>query len=88
MSQGAPIVTWPNSELLFAKVTTAYYKEIGIMDCIAIDTEDYVAKSVRLGTDRAWRKAVSKRISEQNHLLFKRREVLDELEKFFKSSLR
>ena len=88
LSQGTPIVTWPNSDLLFAKVTTAYYQEIGIMDCIAIDTEDYVAKSVRLGTDRAWRKAVSKRISEQNHLLFKRREVLDELEKFFKSSLR
>ena len=87
LSQGTPIVTWPNSELLFAKVTTAYYEEIGIMDCIAKSGEDYVAKSVRLGTDRAWRKAVSQRISEQNHLLFKRREVLDELEIFFKSSL-
>ena len=87
LSQGTPIVTWPNSDLLFAKVTTAYYEEIGISDCIAVDAQDYVAKAVRLGTDRAWREAVSQRISDQNHLLFKRREVLDELEEFFKSSL-
>ena len=88
LSQGAPIVTWPNTELLFARVTNAYYEEIGIRDCIAVDAEDYVAKSVRLGTDRLWRKTVSKRIRERNHLLFKRREVLDELEEFFRSSLR
>ena len=87
LSLGTPIVTWPNRQVLSAKVTAAYYQEIGVTDCIAESAEDYVAKAVRLGTDRAWRATMSRRLLAQNQLLFKRREVLDELAHLFESSL-
>ena len=87
LSLGTPVVTWPNTRALRAKVTAAYYEEIGVTECIAESAENYVAIASRLGTDRAWRDSISRSIKAQNHLLFKRREVLDELAHLFKSSL-
>lgn len=85
LSQKTPIITWPNSPILCSRVTTAYYEEIGVMDCVAHSAEEYVDIAVRLGTDAAWRNTIETRISENSHLLFKRQEVLEELSAFFQS---
>ena len=85
LSQGTPVVTWPNSDLLFARATTAYYTQIDVLDCVAYSADEYINIAVRLGTDMVWRETIEARIKENNHLLFKREEVLQELSAFFQS---
>ena len=67
-------------------MTNAYYHEMGILDCIAKSGEAYVKLAVRLGTDFNWRAQIELKIKNKNKHLFKRFEVIDEFEDFFKSS--
>jgi len=83
LSQGVPVVTWANSPLMAARVGVAYYREMGVDDCIATSAEDYAARAVRLGTDPAWRAEVVARIKAHRPRLYRRQEVLDELSAFF-----
>ncbi len=87
LAYGTPIVTWPNSPLLFGRVTNAYYHQIGVLDCIAENAEQYVEIAVRLGRDRNWRNGVAARIAQSSNLLFQRQEILDDLEAFFVKAL-
>jgi protein O-GlcNAc transferase len=81
-SVGAPIVTMPGA-FARSRVTTACYRKMGIVDCIAADAEDYVKIAVRLGTDRAWRQNVKSRIEAARRVLYENPGVLRELECFF-----
>ena len=49
---GTPIVTLPG-RFLRSRITYACYEQMGILDCVAADPEDYVRIAVRLGTDPA-----------------------------------
>ena len=82
LASGTPIVTWPNSPLLFGRVTSAYYHQIGVLDCIADSAQEYVEIAVRLGQDRKWRDQIAARIKNSRNLMFQRQEVLAELEAF------
>lgn len=79
LSLAKPIVTWPNTPLLFARTTYAYYRKIAVADCTAGSAAEYVELAVRLGTDHAFRRALEAKIAADRDKLFKRREVLDEL---------
>lgn len=83
LAHGTPVVTWPNTPLLFGRVTTAYYHQIGVLDCIAGSAREYVEIALRLGQDRKWRDQIAANITANQAKLFKRQEVLDELQNFF-----
>ena len=81
-SVGAPLVTLPGA-FARGRVTSACYRKMGVLDCIARDRADYVRIALRLGTDRAWREQVRSRIRNARTVLFENAGVLRELEQFF-----
>ncbi len=71
----APVVTLPASHL-GGRWSLAYYSIMGVMDLVAKDKDDYVAIAVRMGTDRAARRAVQARIRDNLGKLFGRKEAV------------
>ncbi len=80
-SVGTPIVTLPGG-FLRSRITYALYQWMGIVDCIAADADDYVARAVRLGTDPRWRDKVRARILAEHHKLYANAAGVRELEAF------
>jgi protein O-GlcNAc transferase len=80
-SVGTPIVTWPGA-FMRGRHTYGFYKLMGVADCIARDAADYVALALRLGTDPAWRAAVSRRIRDTCAVLFENAETVRAFEDF------
>jgi protein O-GlcNAc transferase len=78
---GTPIVTWPGA-FMRGRHTHGFYKLMGLADCVAKDVADYVAIAVRLGTDPAWRAAVSARIRDTAGVLYENVETVRALEDF------
>src|SRR5262249_5197722 len=81
LALGLPIVTLP-SGFLRGRITYALYRAVGVDECIALDFDDYVARAVRLGTDRAWRDAVGAKTLAANHRIFENPAGVRELEAF------
>lgn len=69
LSVGTPIVTWPG-EFSRGRVTYACYRRMGIEDCIAHSSEEYVKIALRLGTDPTYRNEVSQRILDRCQVLY------------------
>ena len=86
-SVGAPLVTFPGA-FACGRVTSACYRKMGILDCIAKDRADYVRIALRLGTDKAWREQVRLRIRQERAVLFENPGVLRELEQFLVDAVR
>jgi len=84
LAVGAPIVTMP-SPFLKGRITYAWYRKMGITDCIANSPEEYVDIAVRLATDRQAREDVRQRILGSSELLFDDLTAVRELEDFFES---
>jgi predicted O-linked N-acetylglucosamine transferase (SPINDLY family) len=82
LAVGAPIVTMP-SPFLKGRITYAWYRKMGITDCIASSPVEYVDIAVRLATDRQAREDVCQRILGSNELLFDDLTAVRELEEFF-----
>ena len=78
---GTPIVTWPGA-FMRARHTNGFYKLMGLDDCVARDPADYVSIALRLGTDAAWRAAVSRRILAANGVLFDNADTVRAIEDF------
>jgi predicted O-linked N-acetylglucosamine transferase (SPINDLY family) len=78
---GTPIVTLPG-RFLRSRITYACYAQMGILDCVAVDPDDYVRIAVRLGTDPTERQRVRARILDRKHLLYENRAAVRELEEF------
>ena len=55
------------------------------MDCVAESAEDYVRIAIRLGTDAEFRRTVRARILANAAKLFRRDEVVTELERFLEA---
>ncbi len=79
---GIPIVTLPG-KFLRGRLTLALYQQMGVMDCVADDTESYVNIALRLANDRKWREKVAKQIKARAGVLFEDMEAVHELERFF-----
>jgi len=78
---GTPIVTMAY-HVMRGRITSACYQQMGLMDCVAADLEDYVRKALRLGTDPAWRQQIRDQILERKHLLYDNQAAVRELETF------
>ena len=83
---GTPIITLP-SEFMRGRVTYACYQQMGMMECVASSTDDYVKKAVRLGTDPKYREKVKGRILAANDVLYENAEVVRDFERFFKEAV-
>src|SRR5262249_47486282 len=79
---GVPVVTLPGA-LPRGCYTAAMYRTIGIDDCIAGSIPDYIERAVRLGTDRAYREQLSKRIASAAAPLYEHDAAVGQLEHFF-----
>lgn len=75
---GVPIVTWPG-ERLHGRVTAAYYRKMGITECIANSPEEYVQMALKLGTDPVWNQRIRASICERATLLFENRAAIHEM---------
>jgi predicted O-linked N-acetylglucosamine transferase (SPINDLY family) len=85
LAVGAVVVTLP-SPFLKGRLTYAWYRRIGITDCIAQSLEEYVQIAVQLATDVTRREALRQKINQRNHLLFDDVQAVHELEGFFEMS--
>ena len=81
-AMGAPIVTWPQ-DFIQGRVTTAFYKQMGLSDLIATDQESYLALALRLPGDRDFKRRMQDDIKANAHKLYERHEVVREMESFF-----
>jgi protein O-GlcNAc transferase len=84
---GKAVVTCPHPDLMAGRVTYAYYRQMGMDDCIAVDLDDYVAKAVRLGTDGDYRETIEQKIRERCDRLFRQEGVVREFEAFFEDAV-
>ena len=83
---GTPVVTLPG-EFQRGRHTQAMYRKMGILDCIAADSRQYVDIAVRIANDPAYAQMLRQRIAARNHVLFEDRGVIDEFERFFVEAL-
>ena len=54
-----------------------------VMDCVVNTQEEYISQSIRLGTDRDFRKEIQEKIQAASDVLFEDAEEVRELERFF-----
>jgi predicted O-linked N-acetylglucosamine transferase (SPINDLY family) len=81
-----PIVTWPG-DFMRGRLTLAFYKQMGVMDCVAQDAKSYVDIALRLANDRDWKEEVVSKIRTHAHVLYEDLEAVHELERFFEWAL-
>ena len=86
LALGTPIVTLP-SEYMRGRVTAACYRKMGLTDCIARNTHEYVDFALRLGADPNYRRTMQSRILAQNHVLYEDEAMLRELETFLEDAV-
>ncbi len=84
---GAPVVTRPGP-MLRGRLTSAFYRQMGVLDCVATTRREYVDIALRLGTDPSWREEVRGRILAARHRLFGDAEAMREVERFLIDAVR
>ena len=84
---GLPVVTLPGP-LMRGRQSMAMLRLLGMDELVAADVSDYVAKAVKVGTDRELRAALSARIKAGLATLFDRDEPIRELESFLEMAVR
>ena len=81
LASGLPVVTTPGT-LMRGRQSRAMLDIVGVPELVAKDRDELVATAVRLGGDRAERKAISERIASGRGALFERDEPVRALEDF------
>ena len=81
-AMGAPIITWPH-DFMRGRVTSAFYKQMGLNELIATDAESYLALALRLAQDTDFKSRMRADIKANVHKLYERHEVVREMESFF-----
>jgi predicted O-linked N-acetylglucosamine transferase (SPINDLY family) len=81
VAAGLPVVTLPG-DLMRGRHSAAILRRIGVTETIAADTDSYVDIAVRLGTDDAWRRAVSAKIRDGEQRIYEDAAPLRALEEF------
>jgi len=82
LAMGVPIVTL-EGEYARGRVSAYMYRHMGMMDCIAHDTDGYVDIALRLGRNAEWRNRISEAILARNDVLFDNDSGSAELAEFF-----
>lgn len=83
---GTPVVTQPG-KYMRSRHTASFYNKMGIADCTAASREEYVEIALRLGTDPAYREAISRKIAESSAAIWQEWEVVREFERVFTEAL-
>lgn len=83
---GVPVVTLP-SKMLKGRITHALYRAMSMTDCVASSPDEYVALAVRLGTDKAFRRATSEKILATNQVLYENPTGVRDLENFLRQAV-
>jgi protein O-GlcNAc transferase len=76
-----PVVTLPGL-LMRGRQTLACYRKMGLLDCVAQTSQDYVDLAVRLAQDADYRAAMRTKIAERSDVLFDDTAAVREIEKF------
>ncbi len=84
---GLPVVTLP-SPYMRGRVTLALYELMGIRDCVAKDSNDFIEIALRLAHDKTWKATISEKIKKRSPILFKNSVSLKELELFFAKAVK
>ena len=86
LAMGTPIVTMPSAHLR-DRYTAAWYKAVGVEDCIVDNPRDYVDLAVRLGSDPQLRASIMRRVAERDDQLFDNPRSIREHERLFMNLL-
>ncbi len=78
LSFGTPVVTLPTRHIR-GRLTYAFYQTMGMMDCVAGNTDDYVHIAVRLGTNTRARERTREKILSRCSILYDNVTFVDEL---------
>jgi len=81
VAQGLPALTWPGDQMR-GRHSYAILKMMGLDEGIASDPDDYVARAVRFGTDRASLAAYRARTVERRERLWRDRSSTEALAAF------
>ena len=82
---GTPLVTLPG-DYVRGRPTYGCYLKMGMLDCVARDPGDYVDLAVRIGTDRALRESISRKILASCSTLYSDPVAVAELAGFLRSA--
>jgi predicted O-linked N-acetylglucosamine transferase (SPINDLY family) len=82
---GTPVVTMP-TRLQRGRHTALMYRSMQMDDCIATSPDDYVELAVSLATDRDRAADVRARLAERADVLYDRRDVVREFERFYREA--
>lgn len=66
---GTPVITLP-TKFHRGRFTLAAYQQMGLMECVAKDTEDYITKAVQIANDPTERQRISQLILQKSQALF------------------
>ncbi|MHC4181847.1 MAG: O-linked N-acetylglucosamine transferase family protein [Planctomycetota bacterium] len=80
LSFGIPVVTFPTRHIR-GRLTYAFYQTIGVMDCVAGNTEEYVQIAVHLGVNTLAREKIREKILAHCGSLYNNVSFIDELSK-------
>ena len=83
---GTPIVTLP-SPYLRGRLTYAWYRRMGFLECVADSPEEYVSIAVRLGTDQAFNAYAKGMIRRLSPVIFEDPGVVREIETFLRKAV-
>ncbi|MDA1000950.1 MAG: tetratricopeptide repeat protein, partial [bacterium] len=86
LAYGTPIVTLP-SAFMRGRVTYAFYRQMGLMDCVADAPEGYVEAALRLGRDADARREMREKIRAANHVLYENKDTLGQFENFLEGAV-
>ncbi|MDP2829657.1 MAG: tetratricopeptide repeat protein, partial [Sulfuricellaceae bacterium] len=81
---GTPIVTKPG-EFMRGRVGMGFCKMMGLMECIAEDTEGYAQKAVAIASDKLMREKISAKILNNSHLLYENKQPVNDFADFLVS---
>jgi len=79
---GIPIITWPG-RFMCGRLTLGFYRQIGVMDCVAHDAQSYIDIATRLASDKTFKNKIKTRILKNADVLYEDIKAVHELEHFF-----
>lgn len=81
-SMDVPIVAWPGA-YCSGRYVTACYKQMGLSDLIATDSESYLKLALQLAQDADFKSRMQADIKANAHKLFETQDPVREMETFF-----
>lgn len=87
IAQDLPVVTF-EGDLMRGRVSAGILRMMDAPDGIAATIDEYVALAARIATDKDWRDALKRRVSENKHRLYRDRACIAGLEAFLDRAAR